>query len=258
MDQRENPSLDYLKALKKISGMDSKLRRMGKGLDLEIPVRFYYLLAPLDSLKTIVMTERTVHEEWRTYEQSPKKKEDAAPECLRCTFVLKPTIVIFNDFTMVEDMVKQVKEMVAHNTHFSQLSLWLERYRGCVSKDVIGQLMALLLATTESTSWGAGERCSLGDSSMESTTLPIGTLHLECPDSLENFEMEGVCSAMAVNRTTTKASLRLEMDPDNRATSRHWWKWFAYALFSKRARACSSLKELSLISIGSMSVQDVE
>ncbi|EGZ08120.1 hypothetical protein PHYSODRAFT_288802 [Phytophthora sojae] len=91
--------------------------------------------------------------------------------------------------------------------------------------------------------------------------LQLGAVHLDCR-GCPNSRFEAFCSAMVVNQTTTKLSIKLKMKPKfgaaNPVRTRHRWKWIAYAFFSKRARACSTLKSLALMRIGSMSVVDME
>ncbi|KAJ8516707.1 hypothetical protein ON010_g18417 [Phytophthora cinnamomi] len=198
------------------------------------------------------------------YERSQKKR-DAAPGCLRCAFVLKPVIAEFNDFQVNEEMVEVMKDMVVGNTHFSQLSLWRSLERNLrsderMAKQVVGQLMSHVFGRVQHSVRDTLETHSptVGESGTEPSPLRMGTIHLECPYHLEEFEIEAMGSAMALNRTSKKMPMRLQMLPNKPATSGHWRKWLAYGLFSKTARAFSSLQDLSLISIGSMSVEDVE
>ncbi|KAG6623588.1 uncharacterized protein IUM83_01999 [Phytophthora cinnamomi] len=235
VDQRENPSPDYLKALERISGMDANLRRTKQGLDLEIPVRVYYMSVhhigakgAVHPLRDTGTAEKKVQEEWKMYERSQKKR-DAAPGCLRCTFVLKPVIAEFNDFQVNEEMVEVMKDMVVGNTHFSQLSLWLSLERNLrsderMAKQVVGQLMSHVFGRVQHSVRDTLETHSptVDESGTEPGPLRMGTIHLECPYHLEEFEIEAMGSAMALNRTSKKMSMRLQMLPNNPATSGHW------------------------------------
>ncbi|ETP18188.1 hypothetical protein F441_07551, partial [Phytophthora nicotianae CJ01A1] len=63
--------------------------------------------------------------------------------------------------------------------------------------------------------------------------LWIGYLGVRWIHKCDNFE--GTGSALVVNQSTKKLEMPLEMDLEEPTTSQHWWKWLAYALFSKRA-----------------------
>lgn len=75
---------------------------------------------------------------------------------------------------------------------------------------------------------------------------------------MQAHEFAAVCSAMAVAQTTKSVSLRLENFPRRNMPSTHWWKWVAYAFFSKRARACSTVETLTLTFIVLMDTEDIE
>lgn len=62
---------------------------------------------------------------------------------------------------------------------------------------------------------------------------------------------------MVHTRTTQKLALELEINPGDRTNRNHWWKWLAYALFSMRARACSSLRTLIIPFLGELTGVDV-
>ncbi|KAE9311333.1 hypothetical protein PF008_g20232 [Phytophthora fragariae] len=65
-----------------------------------------------------------------------------------------------------------------------------------------------------------------------------------------------------MNQKTSKLSIKLKLKskfaPINPLKTRRWWNWIAYAFFSRRARACTSLKSPALMRIGSMSIEDME
>ncbi|OWY96269.1 hypothetical protein PHMEG_00033508 [Phytophthora megakarya] len=52
--------------------------------------------------------------------------------------------------------------------------------------------------------------------------------------------MAALFSAIAVSQTTKHFSIRLYRQISQRETGVQFWKWIAYAFFSKRASACSS------------------
>ncbi|EGZ08184.1 hypothetical protein PHYSODRAFT_306214 [Phytophthora sojae] len=103
-----------------------------------------------------------------------------------------------------------------------------------------------------------------GDSALKVplSARQLDAIHLTCASSLRAREFEAMCSAIVVNQTARKLSLSLWLnwisDGDLTAVSAHWWKWIAYACFSKRARDYSSLESLALLSVSSLTVADME
>ncbi|RLN72384.1 hypothetical protein BBJ28_00006002 [Nothophytophthora sp. Chile5] len=88
-----------------------------------------------------------------------------------------------------------------------------------------------------------------------SDQLSVDSLHLVCK-GMQNWVFERVCSALAVNQTTTNLALELEYHSDDgdeyyRTPSRWRWicQWIAYAFFSERARLSSRLESLSLYNV---------
>ncbi|RLN95758.1 hypothetical protein BBJ28_00011833 [Nothophytophthora sp. Chile5] len=76
----------------------------------------------------------------------------------------------------------------------------------------------------------------------QSNELAVHCMHFHCSPT-QNWVFERLCSAAAVNQTTTNVSLQLDED-----TEQHqWrWQWIGYAFFSERARMYSSLQGLTL------------
>lgn len=74
----------------------------------------------------------------------------------------------------------------------------------------------------------------------------------------EPSTVEALCAAMVLTQTTHALALELDFQPDDEAGSRFWWRWLAYALFSRRARSFSSIKHLKLDFVGRLSVEDAE
>lgn len=66
-----------------------------------------------------------------------------------------------------------------------------------------------------------------------------------------------MCSALVLTRTTKKLALELEIDPSDHTNREQWWKWLAYGLFSRRARACSTLETLVISGLGRLTGADV-
>ncbi|ETM48137.1 hypothetical protein L914_07283 [Phytophthora nicotianae] len=224
------------------------------------PASFMHLCEDLSPLNKIQRAEKEVKEEWDKYERSREKRE-VQPCSLRCTFVLEPMIASFNDIKITPDLAETMQTLTRDNTWFSHVSLWFRLSRELEANEhrshkVVGQLMSSVFGDTRRGYELANSRYirEIDD------TLPLqlGTVNLECDTSMTATNFEAMCSAMVVNQSTKKLSMLLEMDPEEPATSQLWWKWLAYALFSKRARACSALESLALVRVGSMSVADVE
>ncbi|OWZ08225.1 hypothetical protein PHMEG_00019266, partial [Phytophthora megakarya] len=93
----------------------------------------------------------------------------------------------------------------------------------------------------------------------ESSLFQLDTLKLTCNAALREFHMPAMGSAMAVNQTTKNMIVLLSLPtPPDRTASANWWKWIGYGVFSKRARAYSSLESLSLVNIRSLSSADMK
>ncbi|KAJ8552528.1 hypothetical protein ON010_g10015 [Phytophthora cinnamomi] len=91
--------------------------------------------------------------------------------------------------------------------------------------------------------------------------LQLGAVYLDCR-MCTNSRFEAFCSAMVMNQTTSTLSIKLKLKPklapSGPMRTRRWWKWIAYAFFSNRARACSSLMSLAFMRTGNMSIEDIE
>ncbi|EGZ08192.1 hypothetical protein PHYSODRAFT_319063 [Phytophthora sojae] len=278
--RRERPSRAYTKALKQIAAIAEELKPGSTGIDIEIPVQvgfrvmdfmFYGVLSDiLGALEDIRAAELVIEDEWGTYEQNPKKKKKkkktvaVEPGALRCTFVLGPMIADFHDTPVSVDVANKMQAMVRDNARFSQVNLWTHVDRTLEKKKHDGrvafsQLMASVFDSTLRTPELANGRelPQAVQVSGDSEPLQMGTVHLECTSLVGPRNFESMCSAIATSQTTKRLSMQLEMDLDDNS-SVHWWKWLAYALFSKRAKACSAVEALALISIRSMSVEDIE
>lgn len=100
LQQRTDPSPEYLKALGKIAALRGELTRKYRGLDVKIPVHVVFTTSIykreklkdgcLDPLKSIQAAKKVVREQWQDYEES----EDPVVERgeIRCTFVLEPMV----------------------------------------------------------------------------------------------------------------------------------------------------------------------
>ncbi|KAK1930110.1 hypothetical protein P3T76_014344 [Phytophthora citrophthora] len=73
-----------------------------------------------------------------------------------------------------------------------------------------------------------------------------------------NQGSEMVLSELAQTRTTNTVAFGFSPEEDDVRESGVWWKWIAYAFFSKRARTCSALEHLEFIWINEMRSSDME
>ncbi|KAE9089117.1 hypothetical protein PF005_g19761 [Phytophthora fragariae] len=273
--QRERPSRAYSKALKQIAAVAEELKPGSTGIDIKIPVQVgfrvmdfmsYGVLSDiLEPLEDIRAAELAIQEEWEAYEQNPRKKKAAVePGALRCTFVLGPTIADFHDTPISGEVVKKMRGMVRGNARFSQINLWTHIDRELEKKQHEGRVVFSQFVATIFDSTRRVPELKSGKAppqavqvSGDSEPLQMGTVHAECTSLIGPRNFESLCSAITTSQTTKKLSMQLEMDLDDNS-SVHWWKWLAYAVFSKRAKACSAVEALALISIRSMSSEDID
>ncbi|GMF28849.1 unnamed protein product [Phytophthora lilii] len=270
--QREHPSRAYTRALKRIAALDEKLKPNKPGIDIEIQVQVgfrvmdfmsYGVLSEiLKPLQDIREAEKAVREEWEDYQQNMKKKQLEAGS-LRCTFVLGPMIADFHDTKISHHVARLMETMVRENARFSQVNLWTFVGRLLEKKEhekrvVFSQLMASIFDHVRRDPVVANSNHDFATKEQNDKLAPLqlGTVHLECTSLMGHRQLESLCSGIVTSQTTKKLSMQLEMDPDEQ--SLQWWKWLAYALFFKRARTCSSVECLALISIRSMTIEDIE
>ncbi|KAE9334616.1 hypothetical protein PF008_g13872 [Phytophthora fragariae] len=267
--QRTHTSRDYQVALEKIAALDKNLKSGKPGVDVKIPVRMWFHIDSAkemssESLEMIQRAEEINRLHWAKYEQSSNFHEVAAGS-IRCTFVLEPLMADFNDHLITREVVEEVELMVRENVWFSQLSLWLTvdhepRVDEPISATIFGKLLARVFDSNRRSYELANTKYheEVDTIDQRSRPLQLGTVHLECATWLQAPDMEAMCSAMVVNQTTRKLSLRLGMNPTDTDISRQWWKWLVYALFSKRAGTRSSLETLALLFVGTLSAADME
>lgn len=265
VQQRTQPSPEYLSALSQIAAMDTALRPGRPGIDLRIPVRVHFTPKteenPVKKLYDVVSAEKTIQQQWGEYDSAGE--EDVAPGSLRCTFVLEPMVLDLNYFEISPDFAAAFETLMLENARFSKVTdLAVKRSKRNMSSESVsvrsfGRFMVRLFDSTRrlpdlaSTKYHPQSRAQR----LESTSLQVGSVALKChANALETRDFAAMCSAMAVNKTTRDLSIQLRT---NLATSAAWWQWLAYAMFSPRARASSVLESLTLTSITSLSVADM-
>ncbi|EGZ29291.1 hypothetical protein PHYSODRAFT_467111 [Phytophthora sojae] len=259
-------------ALQQITALDKTLQPGKPGVDVEIPVRLWFHIEQAkemspEPLEGIQRAEDLYRLHWEKYERSSTLQEVEAGS-IRCTFVLEPLMADFNDHSITEMVLEEVELMVRENVWFSQLALWLTVDRdprvGETDEPISALLFRKLMARVFDSNRRSYElantkyREGIFYSDEGLRPLQLGTVHLECASWLHARDVEAMCSAMAVNQTTKKLSLRLDMNPEETDMSRQWWKWLAYALFSKRARTRSSLESVAFIFVETLSAADME
>lgn len=156
-----------------------------------------------------------------------------------------------------------VERLVRENNWFSQFTLWVNLDRELRSGELpsiktLGRLMASLFVSGRRPYEEITTKYHRKFETPEARPLQMGTVRLICASWLESREVEATGSAIAVCRNARKLSMRLEMHSTDVDITRQWWRWIAYALFSKRARTSSSVESLAFTAISAMSAQDME
>ncbi|ETO82891.1 hypothetical protein F444_03014 [Phytophthora nicotianae P1976] len=184
--------------------------------------------------------------------------KDEESGSLRCVFVLEPMIAEFTNLALRVDMIETISALLSDNVRLSRLSLNLRIDRKLKTDKLLAKMSFGRLVRSVFDHTRRSPELSNTQYCTEGKSLQVGTVVMHCDTSLTSLEFEALCSAMVTNQTTKRLLLSLWLDPKDANTSTTRWKWLAYALFSKRARACSALESLTLTSIGSMSIADME
>lgn len=273
--QRTNPSANYLAAMEQIALLYRGVFPAIAERDVQVPVRIYkssreWVLAKLSEVHA---AEAAVSKEWRLHEQSPEN-HGVPPGSLRCTFFLEPMVanlravqstMFGSDVVDFKETAVTLSRLLQHNFRLSHLSLEIESPRGSAKTrvELFAQLTTTLFGSIRRYPELANTRYQIERDpfSRKSRPLQLDTLHLNC-HNLHPLDFEALCTALATNQTTReltiKANLRSFIGLRTAATSeRDVWKWLAYGLFSKRARECSALESLTLVSVDSMTTADV-
>ncbi|KAG7378876.1 hypothetical protein PHYPSEUDO_009412 [Phytophthora pseudosyringae] len=267
--QRETQSEAFLAAIETIAGLDGTLRDDKPGVDVAIPVRVMYRARqlfstigdrPVVELIKSARAERVIKTEWDAYKRS-SKTQNVEPGFLRCTFVLEPAIADFSNLSVRAELTETLSTLVTKNVWFSRVTLYLRidstlKSDRLLAKKSFGQLVTIVFDSTRRSPVFSNTK--YWSELHERGPLQLGTVVLYCDPSLTSSEFEALCSAMVASQTTKRLSLSLWLDPKDANNSATRWKWLAYALFSKQARASSALESLTLSSIGSMSIADME
>ncbi|RLN98198.1 hypothetical protein BBJ28_00017230 [Nothophytophthora sp. Chile5] len=257
-------STQYDCDLAKIAAL-SRGREVVLAAELEVPVTLdvgeWLADGPDDTIAYFLEVQqaiRTIRTQWQQHAETGR-----AP--LHVTFVLESISTELLYVTINAEFAQLIENLARDGVQFSEIS-WTPRLDGRLeasgSEDAaplaVGQLMTSLFGSTRRSS-AVGEAGSENLATNVLTgprvafhghpeQLMVGSLFLECGD-MEDWVFERMCSALAMNQTTT--TLELDMTPyaDNNDSS--WssanWQWLTYACFSGRARQYSRLQGIKLI-----------
>lgn len=259
--QRLHSSAEYRKTLQQIAALDHDLQRINSVFNFEVPVRVEF--APSDDsecseeLAEAGIAEKILKEQWDEYLLSGDNKAPAPGEW-RCTFVLERMITNLNGYDLCDETGPTIKALLRQNTWLSWLSLCFGD-GGIPSVESCGQLISSVFDSTRrplktaNTSYHP-DFDSVGDNACQ---LQLGEIGINWISGLRVSFIGAMCSAMVHSQKSKKLSIRLWMDTHDQESNQKRWKWLAYALFSRRARACSSVESLAFMIICSMSVSDM-
>ncbi|EGZ08222.1 hypothetical protein PHYSODRAFT_306235 [Phytophthora sojae] len=247
--QREHPSEEYLAALSQIAALNEKLKPGEPGADITIPVKLQFssdmkgipAWASRDDasmFSDITRAEKEIETQWTTYNEEEEKALE--PGTLRCTFVLEPMAADFNG--------------LGSRTEFgTSMSPWI----ACAIGDLLRNNASLHVVTRNAEHAHICYYLERPSTTQDRAFSQLKVLKLTCEATMPAWDFEAMCSALVATRSTRKLALELDIDTEDPTNRNHWWKWLAYALFSKRARACSSLRTLILPELGRLTVADV-
>ncbi|GMF22023.1 unnamed protein product [Phytophthora lilii] len=271
--QRRSVSVGYVNTLERIAQLGGIQK--AEGVDLEIPVRVFFTAVPtvnnlnnkmatepIQTLLNIQAAEKVMRETWEHYNWS-LENQPVVPGTLRCTLVLEPMIADLRGFGCGSDIAETMARFVGENVWFSQLLVRAERrYQPNQSLAAMSlrQMMAVVFdAKRQSQELANTKYCSqVVGKCRKADPLQMGTVTLECDASLGDSELEAIASALVLNQTTKDVTIRMRLDPNDHTSHRVWWKWVAYAFFSKRAHACSALESLVLDDVDDMDIDDMK
>ncbi|KAL3659615.1 hypothetical protein V7S43_015291 [Phytophthora oleae] len=206
---------------------------------IQIPVQVLFSegFADIRALKEIVKAETLLEEE-----KQRRRGLLARTESLRCSFVFEPTLVDWTRRAIDPDLCETLGAIVQGNVFLSLLDLLA--YIDGLGDEEFGHLMRLLLNSDWHSSFCSPYR--------------FGTVKLSCLEWLPNRGPEMVLSALATTRATCSLEFTLIPVDDECEVTGMWWKWIAYAFFSKWARAGSAVENLKLTWINKMLPSDME
>ncbi|EGZ08208.1 hypothetical protein PHYSODRAFT_306230 [Phytophthora sojae] len=251
--QRLHPSAKYRETLQQIAALEQNLHRREAGFDFEVPVRVEFAPPePSDGVNELVdagIAEQTLKEQWERFLRSGEDEAAVLGEW-RCTFVLERMIGKLGVIDLCEDMGPTIKVLLQQNAWLSLLSVSLN-VGVMPSVGSYGRLLSSVFSSTRRPPEIANT--SYHPAFSDRPPLQLGEIDFLCASTLRVHDIGAMCSAVAQTQMTRKLTLRLCMDIREQERNRKCWKWLAYALFSKRAQALSSVESLAFAGIRSMS-----
>ncbi|KAE9183946.1 hypothetical protein PF005_g21877 [Phytophthora fragariae] len=257
--QRLHPSGEYREALQQIAALDKNPLRSKSDFDFDVPVRVDFDGSyGMNELVDVGIAEKIVQQQWQKYEVSGESQSTARGEW-HCTFVLERMIVDLVDQDMTTAMGAALKTLLHQNTWFSRVSLCLMRHLMMPAQSY-GQLVSSVFDSTRRLPQLARTSChpSFVPASGGSDPLQLGEIVVTWAPDVHIHYVGAMCSAMVHNQMSKNLSLQLWMKTNNGEINQRYWKWLAYALFLKRARASSAVESLAMMKVCSMSVSDME
>ncbi|KAG1687860.1 hypothetical protein DVH05_004590 [Phytophthora capsici] len=243
--QHDEPRREYSEALARIAAMDAKHDTQRRGVEILVPVVvFFDQDVPPHELVNLGDARRTC--KWESSSLPPVQ-----PGELRCTFVLTEVNVNLEDYLSHPidlDIATKMHQLIYDNMWFSHISQRLDFSNKMTQprKEVSGRLLTSFFGHSNESP------IQCWDTSIRHQQLD--RLSLEAVGQTRN-DMEAICLA-AIHSQTVK-NLELSYTANSR-DSVHWWKWVAYAFFSKRAQKFSSVQGLVLKAIGKVTAADIE
>ncbi|KAK1930106.1 hypothetical protein P3T76_014340 [Phytophthora citrophthora] len=229
--RQDNHSGAYVDHLARVA----TLLQDNASLDIQIPIQIHFNhgFAEVRALNEIVKAAELLEEE--------KQSGMHQTEQLQCSFVMEPTLAECVRGYIEPDVCETVTAIVQDNIFLSLLGLSLTLNE--LEDEELGHFMRSFL----NSDWC----CS------SSRPYRFGMIELSRLEWLPGRGPEMVLSALAQTRATNNLEFCLEEEDDCEVTGM-WWKWIAYGLFSKRARACSAVENLQLTWINNMLPSDME
>ncbi|OWZ09968.1 hypothetical protein PHMEG_00017252 [Phytophthora megakarya] len=260
------PSKEYLSALSQIKALDDTKQSGLSAVWIEIPVSLDLFFwgdgseFPYgEKLKRIAMAEKEIERQWKQYNVHIGEKTLAIGG-LCCKFVLEPMNLHLTEIDLTAELAQALTNLIEDNVWFSllEVTIPIDRVSGInefVSRKSFGLLIRRMFDSTRRIKSSAHINYNFNEC-QNSQPSQIMVLEIICEETMEAWDFEAMCSAMVLTQTTKKLLLKLKNNEDDQTNHEAWWKWLAYALFSKRARDYSSLETLIIDGLGRLNTNE--
>ncbi|KAG6623790.1 uncharacterized protein IUM83_01962 [Phytophthora cinnamomi] len=238
-----------------LSAGSKLLPRDKPGLDIKIPVHVSFRDESYMSgrqFNLIANSEKIVKDKWELYGSQPVPGGK-----VRCTFELAPMVVESTDTMGYSSFAPKMEKMVHDNVWFSQVTLSAESGGGLIGdvrqgRDEFRQLMTAVFDSTRRSPARSTSRYYFdrGAYLRDGSPLQVNQVDLKTYTSLQSTDLGAIMSALTINQTAKKVTIRGEKRTISGDGN---WMWLAYGLFSKRARAFSALETVALNQVDSLS-----